>query len=236
MSIYQELVMAAQTVGFTPRTPEESDSAHLMRLVLAVNTVPDRVWATLTAQAVSWCNEAATQLSADKPLERCSGFGSMSPPPPPEPERGQILDFPESKPIPVPAEVADFGKKLNEALAAGQTQVVEEFRVAPEILMPPRNAQHATAEHVEEVEVPSQVPAENIALDTGSADSAQAPDLSGLGKTDLIRAFVIQHPDWSESQIKQEMGDTIKKQTVATVRSVTLATIAVAKRLGKWVD
>lgn len=55
-----------------------------------------------------------------------------------------------------------------------------------------------------------------------------------LGKTDAIRALVMQHPEWTEEQLKAAGGDDVTRATLKTVRSVTLATIAVAKRLGLW--
>ena len=57
--------------------------------------------------------------------------------------------------------------------------------------------------------------------------------------TDAVRAVVMQHQDWNQSQIAAELeakGQTVSLGTIATVRSMTLATIAVAKGLGKWVE
>ena len=57
--------------------------------------------------------------------------------------------------------------------------------------------------------------------------------------TDAVRAVVMQHQDWNQSQIAAELeanGHTVSLGTIATVRSMTLATIAVAKGLGKWVE
>jgi hypothetical protein len=57
--------------------------------------------------------------------------------------------------------------------------------------------------------------------------------------TDAVRALVMQHQDWNQSQIAAELeahGQPVSLGTIATVRSMTLATIAVAKRLGKWVE
>jgi hypothetical protein len=57
--------------------------------------------------------------------------------------------------------------------------------------------------------------------------------------TDAVRAVVMQHQDWNQSQIAAELeakGQTVRLGTIATVRSMTLATIAVAKGLGKWVE
>ena len=57
--------------------------------------------------------------------------------------------------------------------------------------------------------------------------------------TDAVRAIVIQHQDWNQVQILREMeaqGRAVTMSTIATVRSMTLATIAVAKGLEKWVE
>ena len=57
--------------------------------------------------------------------------------------------------------------------------------------------------------------------------------------TDAVRACVMQHTDWNQSQIAAELeanGKPVSLGTIATVRSMTLATIAVAKSLGKWVE
>ena len=55
--------------------------------------------------------------------------------------------------------------------------------------------------------------------------------------TDAVRALVMQHQDWNQAQIMRELesqGRVVSIGTIATVRSMTLATIAVAKVLGKW--
>jgi hypothetical protein len=57
--------------------------------------------------------------------------------------------------------------------------------------------------------------------------------------TDAVRALVMQHQDWNQSQIAAELeahGQPVSLGTIATVRSMTLATIAVAKGLGKWTE
>ena len=57
--------------------------------------------------------------------------------------------------------------------------------------------------------------------------------------TDAVRACVMQHQDWNQAQIMRELesqGRVVCLGTIATVRSMTLATIAVAKGLGKWVE
>jgi hypothetical protein len=57
--------------------------------------------------------------------------------------------------------------------------------------------------------------------------------------TDAVRALVILHTDWNQAQIMRELesqGRVVSLGTIATVRSTTLATIAVAKGMGKWVE
>lgn len=55
-------------------------------------------------------------------------------------------------------------------------------------------------------------------------------------KTDLIRAVVIEHPDWEHPKIMAYLGASANPNTVSTVRSITLATIGIARSLGKWRD
>jgi hypothetical protein len=55
-------------------------------------------------------------------------------------------------------------------------------------------------------------------------------------KTDLIRAVVIEHPDWEHPKIMAYLGAGANPNTVSTVRSITLATINIARSLGKWRD
>jgi hypothetical protein len=65
------------------------------------------------------------------------------------------------------------------------------------------------------------------------------PELPKRTATDAVRAIVMQHQDWNQAQIAAELeahGQPVSLGTIATVRSMTLATIAVAKGLGKWVE
>jgi hypothetical protein len=55
-------------------------------------------------------------------------------------------------------------------------------------------------------------------------------------KTDLIRAVVIEHPDWTHPQIMAHLGPGANPYTVSTIRSVTLKTVEIARGLGKWRD
>lgn len=76
----------------------------------------------------------------------------------------------------------------------------------------------------------------NAAMD---CDFLICPELPKHTATDAVRAVVMQHQDWNQSQIAAELeanGQTVSLGTIATVRSMTLATIAVAKGLGKWAE
>lgn len=212
MSVYAELVTAVTPLGFHHDAAEESDTAYLGRLALAASALPDFEWSCLTAEAVEWVNASAKRLNFGKPVDSCPGYGEDS-------------DSSTSN---------DVGKEESSA------------------------------------HVSSEVPVENIALDTvpedsgdgdlrGETGAAGPPKAEGsrqgyeqehaarsvsvsstpsaaINKTDRIRALVMQHPDWTQVQIKEAIGEDSALGTIATVRSVTLATIAVAKRLGKWVE
>jgi hypothetical protein len=67
------------------------------------------------------------------------------------------------------------------------------------------------------------------------ADEEDAPKPPPV-KTDLIRAVVIEHPDWEHPKIMAYLGAGANPNTVSTVRSITLATINIARSLGKWRD
>ena len=77
---------------------------------------------------------------------------------------------------------------------------------------------------------------------TGRIEDEEGNEIVMLPKhtaTDAVRAIVIQHQDWNQVQILREMeaqGRAVTMSTIATVRSMTLATIAVAKGLEKWVE
>ena len=76
----------------------------------------------------------------------------------------------------------------------------------------------------------------NAAMD---CDFLICPELPKHTATDAVRACVMQHQDWNQSQIAAELeahGQPVSLGTIATVRSMTLATIAVAKGLGKWTE
>lgn len=187
MSIHNEILAAATSLGFKPQRDGEPDATYLGRLALAANSLPDSEWSCLTPEAIEWVNASAKRLNSGKQVEVCPGFGD------------------------------DSG--------------------------------FATSDDVEEQEVSEKVPAENIALDTGGGDSnsvylAIDPELMGVSgedhllgffnNTDRLRGLVMLHPEWTHADFKKAMGGDVKAATLNTVRSVTLATIAVAKRLGLW--
>lgn len=249
MSVYAELLAAVTTFDFRAQAEDEHESIYLRRLMLAASQLPDREWSCLSAEAVEWVNISAERVNRHLPLESCPGFGDAT--------RSYIGED-GTLWTPVNGDTSTFGTSID----------------------------------VEEQEVSSEVPAENIVLDTHVSDSRDADDLHGEmpaagypkadgvviepvveryesphqgkilgnfisltgnppdpnckiidvtldamfpGKTDRIRALVMQHPDWDFERMKGVVGTEVSNSTLVTVRSVTLATIAVAKRLGKWV-
>ena len=87
-------------------------------------------------------------------------------------------------------------------------------------------------------DAPAQADAALGSVPLGDQDSPHALSPKHTA-TDAVRALVMQHQDWNQSQIMRELesqGRVVSLGTIATVRSMTLATIAVAKSLGKWVE
>lgn len=249
MSVYAELVKTVTPLGFHHDAAEESDTAYLGRLALAASALPDFEWSCLTAEAVEWVNASAKRLNFGKTVDSCPGFNVEFAV---DPDDQVLLDT-----LPAP--------RAKDSL--------EDMGLAPGGYIG-EDSDSSTSNDVGKGEsrahVSSEVPVENIALDTvpedsgdgdlrGETGAAGPPKAEGsrqgyeqeqaarsvsvsstpsaaINKTDRIRALVMQHPDWTQVQIKEAIGEDSALGTIATVRSVTLATIAVAKRLGKWVD
>jgi hypothetical protein len=87
-------------------------------------------------------------------------------------------------------------------------------------------------------DAPAQADAAIGPVPVGDQDSPHALSPKHTA-TDAVRALVMLHTDWNQAQIMRELesqGRVVSIGTIATVRSMTLATIAVAKGLGKWVE
>lgn len=233
MSVHGELLTTLASMGFKPPNPSEPDATYLGRLALAANSLPDSEWACLTPEAIEWVNASAKRLNAGKPVESCPGFGDAS-------YIGEYgtLWTPIEKDSLEGMGLAPGGY-IDEA---GKFVITEMSIVEPGTQLDP----HCV---IGKAHVPKSIPAENIVVDTGSGDSKSAyfpidPELMGVSRedhllgffnnTDRLRGLVMLHPDWTHADFKAAMGGDVKGATLNTVRSVTLATIAVAKRLGLW--
>jgi hypothetical protein len=206
-TIYSELLTAAGK-GFLPQAEGEPDAHYLRRLVLAVSKCSDEAWDALSKAAQDWYNEQAKRVKAHQDPEHCPGFG------------GSFAQWEhEHKDDQIPAivdAVVDAGWPLNPAMVGECGYPAEELK----------NAATALAD------------AALGPITPGDQDSPHALSPKPTA-TDAVRALVMQHQDWNQSQIAAELearGQTVSLGTIATVRSMTLATIAVAKGLGKWVE
>jgi hypothetical protein len=171
MTIYEELLRAAQTGAFAPQMIGEAESVYISRLVMAASVVTDNVWNAMSKGAQDWCNTAAQRINSGLVMDlKCQGFA----------EDGPEIDW-SSRTYPI-------------------------------------------ADHVEEVEPQME--------DDEEEDAPKPPPV----RTDLIRACVIEHPDWEHPKIMAYLGPGANPNTVSTVRSITLATMNIAKSLGKWRD
>lgn len=259
MSVYAELVKTVTPLGFHHDAAEESDTAYLGRLALAASALPDFEWSCLTAEAVEWVNASAKRLNFGKTVDSCPGFNVEFAVDPDDQVLLDTLPAPRAK-----DSLEGMGLAPGGYIGEDGKLVVTEFSIVdPSQLLDP----HCV---IGKAHVSSEVPVENIALDTvpedsgdgylcGETGAAGPPKAEGsrqgyeqehaarsvsvsstpsaaINKTDRIRSLVMQHPDWTQVQIKEAIGEDSALGTIATVRSVTLATIAVAKRLGKWVE
>jgi hypothetical protein len=263
-TIYSELI-AVVCVDFLPQAEGEPDGHYLRRLVLAVSKCSDEAWEALSTKARNWYNAQAIRVKAHQDPEECPGFvgpivdaviDAGWPDRGPEGDIHIVSDSPvESEHTFNPSEAAHV------PLAAKDGQFV-----APADQDSPHALEysdgHVKVVHPEEFGpvVPEQGVSvsvfagwppnpTNILVDERMPENAvllMHDDLPGAGPlqskrtaTDAVRAVVMQHQDWNQSQIAAELeahGQPVSLGTIATVRSMTLATIAVAKRLGKWVE
>jgi hypothetical protein len=186
MTIYEELLRAAQTGRFAPQMIGELEHVYLSRLAMAASVVTDEEWNRLSKGAADWCNFAAVRINSGLVMDlKCPGFGD------PIPE----IDWPLRQP----------------PINGNHVALVDA----------PPDLQCRIADDVEEVEP-----------DDEEDTTPKPPPV----KTDLIRACVIEHPDWEHPKIMAYLGPGANPNTVSTVRSITLATMNIARSLGKWRD
>lgn len=214
MSVYAELITAVTPLGFRHAAHGESDSDFLGRLALAASALPDSEWLCLTAEAVEWVNASAKRLNLGKTVYAPSGFREI---PSNDVEEREV-------PSDTPTEI--IALDTNASTSSERLQGVD----CPEC---ENGTAHTHEPKVGQLKIVDNKP---VAAPVAQAVEAVPEVVHSLGKTDAIRALVMQHPEWTHEQLKAAVGGDVTRATLNTVRSVTLATIAVAKRLGKWVD
>ncbi len=244
-TIYSELLAAAGT-EFLPQAEGEPDGHYLRRLVLAVCSCTDEKWETLSKEAQDWNNAQAKRVKAHQDPEECPGF--ISP----------IVDAVIDAGWPLnPAVVGDCGypdvsatpeqgKVTMVTFLDGGTQSKDIDPIRDPYPWKPQALEysdgHVKVVHPEEFGpvVPEQGVSVSVFAGAPSEDQDSPHALSPKHTaTDAVRALVMLHTDWNQAQIMRELesqGRVVCIGTIATVRSMTLATIAVAKRLGKWVE
>lgn len=214
MSVYAELITAVTPLGFHHAAQGESDSDFLGRLALAASALPDSEWLCLTAETVEWVNTSAKRLNLGKTVYAPSGFREI--PSNDVDEREVPFDTPaETIALDTPASTS------SERLQGVDCPECED------------GIAHTHEPKTGQLKIVDNKP---VAAPVAQAVEAVPEVVHSLGKTDAIRALVMQHPEWTHEQLKAAVGGDVTRATLNTVRSVTLATIAVAKRLGKWVD
>jgi hypothetical protein len=208
-TIYSELIEAAGA-EFLPQAEGEPDGHYLRRLVLAVSKASDNDWEHLSKEAQDWYNAQAKRVKAHQDPEHCPGFG--------------ILDGHDGPVDNDSYKAAEPSEPIVDAVIdAG-------WPTGPEL---PKASSNDVAHQDSQAAVVQE-------FDTVIKDAFKPYDSeSKRTATDAVRALVMQHQDWNQSQIAAELeahGQPVSLGTIATVRSMTLATIAVAKGLGKWVE
>jgi hypothetical protein len=206
-TIYSEL-LAAAGAEFLPQAEGEPDGHYLRRLVLAVSKASDNDWERLSKEAQDWYNAQAKRVKAHQDPEHCPGFNP------------QMIVVDEASSIP---------KIVDAVVDAGW----------PEKPTPQQIMDSVTTALDEDLKTPMfhegpivDVPPQYVKMVDEMVNSKHTA-------TDAVRALVMLHTDWNQAQIMRELesqGRVVSIGTIATVRSMTLATIAVAKGLGKWVE
>ena len=268
MTIYDELMEAAGT-EFLPQAEGEPDAHYLRRLVLIVCSCSDEKWGTLSKAAQDWNNAQALRVKAHQDPEECHGFppsllselqrtGTELK----YPDYDSITKDVVTVNCPIP----DTGTTMKRAdrvteKDANADQLVKSGFDKDDLLKELADRDKRVA-HLAGLDNLPGAPV-HVTVN-GSTDGfsvsgttlildkpivALIPDVEDQDSphalspkytaTDAVRALVMQHPDYNQSQIAAELeayGRTVSLGTIATVRSMTLATIAVAKHLGKWVE
>jgi len=232
-TIYSELLAAVEPGHeFLSQAESEPDGHYLRRLVLAVSKCSDEAWEALSIHACDWYNTQAKRVKAHQEPEECPGLV------------GPIVD------AVIDAGWPDRGPE-------GDIHIVSDSPVESEHTFNPSEAAHVPlaakdgqfvapadqdSPHALDWPVVSKSQLEAVKNGTSRLEDQDGNHIVVLPKhtaTDAVRAIVMQHQDWNQSQIAAELeahGQTVSLGTIATVRSMTLATIAVAKGLGKWVE
>ncbi len=234
-TIYSELLAAAGT-EFLPQAEGEPDGHYLRRLVLAVSKASDSDWERLSKDAQDWYNAQAKRVKAHQNSEYCPGF--INPivdavvdagwPIGPELPKASSNDVAhQDSPLHFEGSPAYFPGSPGEAIV----DAVKEYLTTA----PKRDSPHIVSGTIP-LETDGEIVDAGALHDAIDAFMVQSPKHTA---TDAVRALVMQHQDWNQSQIAAELeahGQPVSLGTIATVRSMTLATIAVAKGLGKWVE
>jgi hypothetical protein len=216
LTIYEELLRAAQTGRFAPQMIGELEHVYLSRLAMAASVVTDEEWNRLSKGAADWCNAAAIRINSGLVMDlKCPGFNEI----PVTIER--IPDSLRGMGIEPGGYIDGDGKfQITEFSLVDNPQDPSCRVLEAEAHFPPKH--HNTPLDIEEV----------ASLNDDEEDAPKLPPI----KTDLIRACVIEHPDWLHPQIMAYLGAGANPNTVSTVRSITLATMNIARSLGKWRD
>ena len=208
-TIYSELLAAAGT-EFLPQAEGEPDGHYLRRLVLAVSKASDNDWERLSKEAQDWYNAQAKRVKAHQDTEECPGFG--------------ILDGYDGPVDNDSYKAADPDDPIIDAVIEAGWPTGPELPKASSNDVAHQDSQAAVVREFETVIKDAFKPYASESKHTAS---------------DAVRALVMLHTDWNQAQIMRELesqGRVVSLGTIATVRSMTLATIAVAKGLGKWVE
>jgi hypothetical protein len=266
-TIYSELIEAAGA-EFLPQAEGEPDGHYLRRLVLAVSKCSDEAWEALSTAAHDWYNAQAKRVKAQQDPEECPGFNGAFAQWEHEHKDDKVsikanyvalTDTPDDPNCKIVDAVVDAGWPTGPELPKASSNDVAHqdsplhFEGSPAYFpgspgeaivdavkeylttAPKRDSPHIVSGTIP-LETDGEIVDAGALHDAIDAFMVQSPKHTA---TDAVRAIVMQHQDWNQSQIAAELeahGQPVSLGTIATVRSMTLATIAVAKGLGKWVE
>lgn len=246
-TIYSELLAAAGT-EFLPQAEGEPDGHYLRRLVLAVSKASDSDWERLSKEAQDWYNAQAKRVKAHQDPEECPGFYGAFAQWEHEHKDDQVA-FVDASVDQLAS--AGFDKGILEELEAQRKRVahlagLDNLPASPDPIVDavidagwptgpelPKASSNDVAHQDSQADVVQEF--DTVIKDAFKPYASETKHTA----TDAVRALVMQHQDWNQSQIAAELeaqGQPVSLGTIATVRSMTLATIAVAKGLGKWVE